>query len=107
MHDMRLDEYSQYCKTYKRMMGMPEKKTFKNPGISSYNTYHAVGVNDASYPVEVFSKDNWDMEVTFTKKEKPFVPGYYRPFVGQNLTWFYTKPTDGAWVRVKVEDVSD
>jgi hypothetical protein len=54
---------------------MTEKKTFKNPLIemeldgSCYVVTHSEGLGS---PYGQFHSDEWDMEVTFTKKVKPF-----------------------------------
>ena len=50
---------------------MTEKKTFKNVSVyPDYNTKGWTVYNEGS-----FSPNEWDMEVTFTKKPKPFNPG--------------------------------
>lgn len=53
---------------------MTEKKTFKNPKITSYLDFIWVGWG-GPYALDQgttqFQKDEWDWEVTFTKKVKP------------------------------------
>src|SRR5690242_7978686 len=80
---------------------MTEKKTFKNPDLE-YNTdaWHS---RDWGWAVggEVFSDFEWDMEVTFTKKVKPFKQDDLVILLGggelATIQWIMD---DLAWVNV-------
>jgi len=57
---------------------MTEKKTFKNPTIEMELDGAVWVVTDDDWPnswAKQFRTDEWDMEVTFTKKVKPKVDG--------------------------------
>jgi len=85
---------------------MPEKKTFRNPnGFGRGSTYDIRG--EQGYYSQLFHGDEWDMEVTFTKKEKPFVPGYYRAVTNTTLVKWFTSPQQQPeiWELVKVTPV--
>jgi hypothetical protein len=53
-----------------------EKKTFKHPRIVyTWINDEIVGWGLHQFPAESFSSDEWDMEVTFTRKQRPLKLG--------------------------------
>lgn len=97
---------------------MTEKKTFKNPKLvtgweDGVIAWHSI----SEYPSPgKFLVDEWDMEVTFTKKApKPEVGGTCRTkysdqlaIMGVNGSWIWVAedPEDPGWV-VDVDDLMD
>lgn len=98
---------------------MSEKKTFKNPRLTSYVDKVWVGWGEP-YALDQgtveFPKDEWDWEVTFTKKVKPFAIGdviKYDKFpsdrtatiqaIDGNQCWL--KFSDGSHVTWELDDV--
>src|SRR2546427_7009624 len=62
---------------------MTEKKTFKHPRIVyTWSNDEIVGWGISQFPAESFSSDEWDMEVTFTKKRGPVESGQWRELGG-------------------------
>lgn len=69
-------------------MSESETRTFKNVRVRGYNSWGGSESNTGTQTVtsrgnsvgyeESFNDEDWDMEVMFIRKVKPFVPGYYR-----------------------------
>lgn len=86
--------------------GEPETSTFKNP------TELRKWSQDTSCEGSLYPDNEWDMEVTFTRKSKPkakFVPGYYRAkglgYDKAAAIWMNLEPREGSsFVRVNVTE---
>lgn len=93
-----------------------QKKTFKNPAGTHWGYSDRWITPLSNNDGESHLKSEWDMEVTFTKRPKPFVPGHYRrgAIPTQNRAevgvfyWEhgfpYWEPSPERWTRVNVTD---
>lgn len=84
---------------------MSEKKTFKNPKITSYLDFIWVGWGEP-YALDQgttqFQKDEWDWEVTFTKKEKPLAVGdvvKYDDYNDSRIATIMAIDDDQCWLK--------
>jgi len=77
------------------------------PGISPWKPARWV-----VYPkgaVEEYPADEWDVEVVFTRKKKPYVPGYYRMKSSNEVYYFNSSPpvSQNNWQRVRLVDENE
>lgn len=81
---------------------MSEKKTFKNPVDMSVYRDGSIWVKDDN---STYNYDEWDMEVTFTKKVKPIqINSVVEDLVG-NTGRVVAVQADKAWVHYHLTDV--
>lgn len=81
---------------------MTEKKTFKNPKITSYLDFIWVGWGEP-YALDQgttqFQKDEWDWEVTFTKKVEPIQINHLVQDADRYIGRVVAVQQDKAWVH--------
>jgi len=87
---------------------MSEKKTFINPNQFGKDRSYTIWDEHKGHSI-TFMGTEWDMEVTFTKKENPFVPGWYQNQTDwAEIVYFYAKPKNPSnWSKVKVARAFD
>jgi hypothetical protein len=74
---------------------MPEKKTFKNPTVPTTGGREIwILPEGARGATERFNMDDWDVEITFTKKVKPIPDG---TLVESTLGGAKYIKIDGTW----------
>lgn len=87
---------------------MTEKKTFKHPlGLTSaFGNFYAGGEEGGEYEIyseaeglHRFPLDEWDIEVTFTKKVKPEVGGMANMAIGGPYYTVIAVSGDRVWLQ--------
>lgn len=86
---------------------MSEKKTFKNPDLTVFNDGSGwkitpEGVTTYSGSHKWFRSEEWDMEVTFTKKMKPLAVGdviKYDNYDGSKTATIMAIDDDQCWLK--------
>lgn len=85
------------------------KKSFRNPsGVGRHDKlgWSVLTLDIIDEPPTFFPVTQWDMEVTFTKKPKPFEPGFFQEKYNKKvLHWFDFEPIEPEWERVTVQRV--
>lgn len=81
------------------------KKSFKNPiGVGRHDKlgWSVIALDVIDEPPTFFPETQWNMEVTFTKKIKPFEPGFFQNTHNDQVIWFNDAPENLSWFRVTV-----
>lgn len=78
---------------------MADEATFKNPGVQTLEDYWSVGDNKPNFECHTFDKDEFDMEVTFTRKPPKIRVGDTVQHLDYSFEWkVLAVYQDQAWV---------